>query len=1194
MNFQTKTTTGHGFFRKSKAYGLVCGIALTGALVFAGQANADEVTTTTSTDVSMTTTANPATNLTQAQTDLSQDNTQLASQANTQTGTLTSPVTSQELDNAVNAATAAGVTVTEEKTVSHDSLEKAQDDLSQQTAEVKAATENQEANTTAIKEATEENARIDAENKAEAERVEAINKAGQANVDAINASGQAAVDQRNQAGQAAVEADNATEKAKIDAENAKRKADYDKAVAEIQKVEEFNAGVRERNAAKAAAVAEKNRKAKEKYDADLAEYNKELEEAKANTNKEGYPTEVLIQGLIFDKEPNATVSISGVSGYYIAPDTNKYGNAEGMRYMGYSGAEGEKLVSSMSSPITLHISDDLSSYPIVLKNNQTATVTYTNLQNSSYNGTKISKVTYEITAHTGSDDYYETVYVMTDPTNGLMTANQFEWHAQADIKVTFYDDKGNVISANPETPMVIGLSSLNHSKDGVESVKNYNFKFVGINGSAVTENADGIYSKTSTDDKEDGSKYTNLEWDQADNPLFYYGSGAGVLSSGDSIQFTMDASRPAQWLTISSKVAAPVVNKPVPPTTDTFDAEPEKELSTTPAEVEYLTFTPKTFTPETYTPVTYTPVEPTVKPHVSVPEKVTYSATVHPVVVTQTPTNVKGVVNSDGVSVDGKLVAKGSEQTWTLASGSLKAGREEIKELKLEDPFPSGVAINRESSSTKSPAWTFVYNDNGKSYLVATAQTLALLNANRDQDVVIPVANVVGTPLNDGGTYPNTFKTIITTPSGSYTTVSNTPVYYTPGNDPKTPRNPGGDNPTPHDNLIQPTKDVVDDKGQSINGQSILPNTSLNYVAKQDFDQYQGMEASQAAIAKGFAYIDDYSDEALDGDSMAVKSITAKNGDDVSSLLQMYHVLSTDTLDDKLKELVKQSGISPVGEFYMWVAKDPDSFYKAYVQKGLDITYNLSFKVKQSFTEGDITNQTYQIDFGNGYYGNIVTNNLPPMAVHKVVKDKDGTNIDGQTVAIGDEISYELEGWVVPAGRGYDLYEYRFVDILDKEHDAYEDYQVTAKVDLKLSDGTIIEAGKDLKAFTEVIYNAQTGQFELKFKDDFLKQIERSQAFGADAKVLAKRIAAGEVTNEYTLYVNGNPILSNKVVTKTPEPEKPKTPATPTETPAQPQVPVTKQAVLPSTGERSSIISIVAGIVLGILGAFGLVRKKEQ
>lgn len=29
-------TQGHGFYRKSKAYGLVCGIALAGALAFGG------------------------------------------------------------------------------------------------------------------------------------------------------------------------------------------------------------------------------------------------------------------------------------------------------------------------------------------------------------------------------------------------------------------------------------------------------------------------------------------------------------------------------------------------------------------------------------------------------------------------------------------------------------------------------------------------------------------------------------------------------------------------------------------------------------------------------------------------------------------------------------------------------------------------------------------------------------------------------------------------------------------------------------------------------------------------------------------------------------------------------------------------------------------------------------------------------
>ncbi|MDU4410771.1 MAG: hypothetical protein E7I58_04260, partial [Streptococcus sp.] len=39
---------GKGYFRKSKAYGLVCGIALAGALIFsAGNVSADEVTTPT-------------------------------------------------------------------------------------------------------------------------------------------------------------------------------------------------------------------------------------------------------------------------------------------------------------------------------------------------------------------------------------------------------------------------------------------------------------------------------------------------------------------------------------------------------------------------------------------------------------------------------------------------------------------------------------------------------------------------------------------------------------------------------------------------------------------------------------------------------------------------------------------------------------------------------------------------------------------------------------------------------------------------------------------------------------------------------------------------------------------------------------------------------------------------------------------
>ncbi|WP_444812610.1 SspB-related isopeptide-forming adhesin, partial [Streptococcus canis] len=388
---------------------------------------------------------------------------------------------------------------------------------------------------------------------------------------------------------------------------------------------------------------------------------------------------------------------------------------------------------------------------------------------------------------------------------------------------------------------------------------------------------------------------------------------------------------------------------------------------------------------KSFTPEVYDPIKPVVKPYVTVPEKVVYEVMVHPVQVKQTPTNVKSVINSDQVNIDGQLVPKGSTVTWELVNTALKAGRQDITSYELTDPLPDGFELDVTATQTLSPEWVITTDEAGKVSLKASQSLLAHFNAKRDQDVEVPKVSLVGRLLNDAGTYHNTFKTVVTTPTGSYTVISNTPVIYTPGNDPKTPRNPGGDNPTPHDNLIQPTKTIVDDKGQSIDGKSVLPNSTLTYVAKQDFDQYKGMTAAKESVMKGFIYVDDYKDEAIDGHSLVVNSIKAANGDDVTNLLEMRHVLSQDTLDDKLKALIKASGISPVGEFYMWVAKDPAAFYKAYVQKGLDITYNLSFKLKQDFKKGDITNQTYQLDMGNGYYGNVVVNHLPELAVHKDV-----------------------------------------------------------------------------------------------------------------------------------------------------------------------------------------------------------------
>ncbi|HEL2217811.1 TPA: LPXTG cell wall anchor domain-containing protein [Streptococcus suis] len=1212
------TVNGHGFFRKSKAYGLVCGIALFGAMVTTS-VSAEEIVTETTPAVEVVN-PNPATNLETVQETPSAESLATQAEAGQKTGELTSPVTSTELDQIVTDAKEAGITVTEEsKPAVYENLDQAQADLTKQTDVVKEATDKQEANTTAIKEATDKNAEIDRQNKAEAERVaeynktgqeavDARNKAGQEAVDARNAqavakreseaeavearnkAGQEAVDARNKSGQAMTDAINKAEQERADLENARLKAEYEAELANIVDVEAYNAEIRKRNAEAIAKAEADNARLKAEYEAKKAEMQ-------AKTKENGYLSEVVAQSLIYKSEPNVTIgTIEGVT---------KFVNPEKRQEVSDANRNLVHTVSSYSEGDYVGTVDYSNGTTFLLNVGQTATVTYVGDFSASANGEKITKVVARYTAVasekgasivTVSKDPTETVIFGSDATQGFVGVGD-ELH----IEKTFYTASGKVV-ATKENPIIFSISSMNSLGEDsyFEYVKDLssNMRFVPITGSQVQDHDGKIYASTSIDTI---ALYSGH--DSIDSHVRYYGSGALVAESGDTFGLTVGASKhqTGHWFAMNTNVAAPVL-PPLPPYKQ-ITPEQEKEVPTKPVEPTYVTptlvtFTPEVFVPEKYnpepfvpevfTPETFDPITPKMIPRVEVPEKETYSVSVHPVIVKQTPANIKAVVNEDGVDVNGKLVPKGSTQTWVLTNSPLVAGREVVTSYTMPDPLPAGFEIDREATAIKNTAWTVNYDENGKTTLSATQATLDYLNANRNQDVVVPVAYFVGRPINDGGTYKNTFTTLIVTPKGEYKVVSNIPVIYTPGNDPETPRpphTPGGENPTPDDNLIKPKKDVVDEKGNCINGQSVLPNTVLNYVAEQDFDQYKGIVASQNAIGKGFLYVDDYLDEAIDGTSLVVNSITAANGDDVRELFDMIHILSKDSLDEKLQALIQDSGISPVGEFYLWVAKDPEAFYKAYVQQGLDITRNLSFKIKQDFV-GTITNQTHQVDFGNGYYGNIVTNEVPQLVVHKDVLDKDGKSINNGTVQIGDLVTYKLEGWVIPAGRGYDIKEYRFVDLLQHSHDDYQSVVIEAKVDFTLPNGTVIKKGDDLSSYTETVYNAQTGKFETRFKEEFLAQITRDQAFGADGYITVKRIASGEVVNEYTLYVNGNPVISNKVVTNTPEPPKPETP--------KPQAPAkVEKAQLPNTGDAASYSLSLAGVVTLFASLVGFRKKKE-
>ncbi|HEN7405645.1 TPA: LPXTG cell wall anchor domain-containing protein [Streptococcus agalactiae] len=933
MNSNTK---GHGFFRKSKAYGLVCGIALAGAFTLAtSQVSADQVTT----------------------------------QATTQTVTQnqTNTVTSTQLDKAVDTAKTAGVAVTTTAAVNHATTTDAQADLANQTQAVKDATAKAQANTQAIKDATAENAKIDAENKAEAERVAKENKEGQAEVDARNKAGQAAVDVRNKAKQQAqddqkakIDAENEAEaqrvsqlnaqnKAKIDAENndaqakadatnAQLQKDYQAKLAEIKSVEAYNAGVRQRNQDAQAKADATNAQLQKDYQAKLALYNQALK-AKEEADKQS------INNVTFDIKAQA----KGV-------DNTEYGNSI-------------------------------------------------------------------MTATTQADGSFEFNHDMIDGDKtigyGKLTGKvNHHYVANKDGSVTAFIDS-------------VTLYKYEYRNVAQNAAVNQNIVF-----RVLTKDGRPIFEKAHNGNKtfaETLNKTLQLNLKYELKPHASSGN-VEVFKIHDDWVHDTHGSALVSYVNNNDVVPNVVIPKqPTPPSTEKVTPEAEKPVPEKPVEPKFVTPTLKTYTPvkfipkeykpvpitpEKFTPEKFNPAQPKVKPHVSIPEKINYSVSVHP--------------------------------------------------------------------------------------------------------VLVPAAN--------------------------------------------------------------PSKAVIDEAGQSVNGKTVLPNTTLDYVAKQNFSQYKGIKASAEAIAKGFAFVDQ-PNEALA--ELTVKSIKASNGDDVSSLLEMRHVLSKDTLDQKLQSLIKEAGISPVGEFYLWTAKDPQAFYKAYVQKGLDITYNLSFKVKKEFTKGQIKNGVAQIDFGNGYTGNIVVNDVTVPEVHKDILDKeDGKSINNSTVKLGDEATYKLEGWVVPANRGYDLFEYKFVDQLQQTHDLYLRDKVVAKVAITLKDGTVIAKGTNLAKYTVTTYNKETGHYELVFKKDFLAKVARTSEFGADDFVVVKRIKAGDVYNTADLYVNGYKVKSETVVTHTTEKPKPVEP--------QKATPKAPAKGLPQTGEQGvSVLTVLGAGLLSLLGLVGL-KKRQQ
>lgn len=223
-----------------------------------------------------------------------------------------------------------------------------------------------------------------------------------------------------------------------------------------------------------------------------------------------------------------------------------------------------------------------------------------------------------------------------------------------------------------------------------------------------------------------------------------------------------------------------------------------------------------------------------------------------------------------------------------------------------------------------------------------------------------------------------------------------------------------------------------------------------------------------------------------------------------------------------------------------------------------------------------------------------------PLTVKKEVTDKNGKDVNHETVKLGDVVKYPLTGSLVDLS-AKPLYRYGFTDYLDTVHDEYQGYmaELTDKTNATLKTGEKV-TDEMLRQNVTVSYDGKTGKWNFDVNKDFLSKLSSSSKFQVKAVISALRVkAGGSIKNDVFHYVNDDVIYFGPVETKTPENPKPVAPvkdkpAIPVEPVAYKSPVVEKESVLPNTGEKSTVLAMISGIVLFVLGVFGFKPKKEN
>ena len=1111
----------------------------------------------------------------------------------------------------------------------------------------------------AVEENTAKNTAIQAENEAIKRRNETAKATYEAALKQYEAD-LAAVKQANATNEADYQAKLAeyqTELARVQKANADAKAAYEKAVednkAKNAALQAENEEIKQRNAA-----AKTDYEAKlAKYEAALAKYKKELAEYPAklkayedeqakikaalvelekNKDQDGYLSKPSAQSLVYDLEPNAQLDLKTEGKLLTAAavdeafkkDTDQYGKKNlQLDNLNVKNLENGATTSSVELYGNINNKSDWTTNvgnktevkwgSVLLERGQSVTATYTNLQNSYYNGKKISKIVYKYTVDPSSQFKNPSgkvwLGIFTDPTLGVFASaytGQVEKDTSLFIKneFTFYDENDQPINFDNA---LLSVASLNREHNSIEMAKDYSGKFIKISGSSIGEKNGMIYATETLNFKQGqgGARWTMYPngqpgsgWDTSDAPNSWYGAGA-ISMSGPNNYVTVGATsatnvmpvaempqvpgrdntegkKPNIWYSLNGKIRAVNVpkitkEKPTPPVAPTEPQAPtyevEKPLEPAPVAPTYENEpTPPVKTPDqpepskpeepTYDPLPTPPLAPTPKQLPTPPAVPTVHF--HYNRLFAQPQINKEIKNEDGVDINRTLVAKQSVVKFELKTEALTAGRPKTTSFVLVDPLPTGYKFDLDATKAASTGFDTTYDEASHTVTFkATDETLATYNADLTKPVETLHPTVVGRVLNDGATYTNNFTLTV---NDAYGIKSNVVRVTTPGkpNDPDNPNN----------NYIKPTKVNKNKEGLNIDGKEVLAGSTNYYELTWDLDQYKGDKSSKEAIQNGFYYVDDYPEEALDTRPDLIK-VADEKGNQVSGVsVQQYD--SLEAAPKKVQDLLKKANITVKGAFQLFSADNPEEFYKQYVSTGTSLVITDPMTVKSEFgkTGGKYENKAYQIDFGNGYATEVVVNNVPKITPKKDVTvslDPTSENLDGQTVQLYQTFNYRLIGGLIPQNHSEELEDYSFVDDYDQAGDQYTgNYKTFSSLNLTMKDGSVIKAGTDLTSQTTAETDATNGIVTVRFKEDFLQKISLDSPFQAETYLQMRRIAIGTFENTYVNTVNKVAYASNTVRTTTPIPRtpdkptpiptpKPKDPDKP-ETPKEPKVPSPK------------------------------------